>query len=107
MAVGGLDDDGGWRRRQTRQEGEDARAGFLEGAACGVFEGEREIDHGEVDGGLAEHAFGLAGRAGAEGVDADGLEEGGEAVGPGLAAPVGGGQEEVESATGEPGGWTG
>jgi hypothetical protein len=94
-----LDDDGGRRAVEAREELEQARARLVERRRGGcLVEGEAEIDDGDVDGVGAEDGGGLTPRLGPEGPDAHGLEEAGEAVGPGVGLPAGIGEQEVEAA---------
>ncbi len=88
------DDDDGGRGREAIEKIEDAAAGFIGGRA--VVEGEAEIDDGDVDGGGADDALGVAGGAGLQGGNAHGLEEGGHAVGPRIGTPAAPGEEEVQ-----------
>lgn len=108
VAVGAasLDDDGGRRLIEAAEDFEEARAAFAGvGGIGGGIEREAEVDDGHVDGVLADDLRGLAAGLGAEGGDAHGFEEPGEAVGPGVVVPAGVGQEEVEAAGGLAGGF--
>ena len=99
--AGGFHDDDRRGLTEAGQELEEAGSAFFRGLGAGlVVEGEAEIDHGDVDGGLGDDLGGLAAAAGPEGADAEGLEEEGEAVGPGFGGPAGVGEEEVEAVGG-------
>jgi hypothetical protein len=107
-AAGALDDD---RRRglvEAVEQFEEARAAFgeLGGVGFGVdgVEGQAEIDDGDVDGVVADDVLGFAAGGGAEGLDAHGFEEGGQALDPGVGLPAGVGEEEVEAAASTSGG---
>lgn len=97
-----LDDDGGRRFGKTGEKIEKAGAGFL-GVGVGFVERKAQVDDGDVDGGGAEDFGGFATGVGSKRTNAHGLEQTGEAVGPGVALPTGVGEEEVEAATGRTG----
>jgi len=89
-----LDDECRRARGETGEEFEETDAGLFGcGAGCGVvgllIEGEGEVDDGDIDADLFDEVGGLAAGVDGPGVDAHGLEEAGEAVGPVLIAPVG------------------
>lgn len=90
-AAGLLDDDGGRGALEAAKEFEHARTGFFGGRGGRGrtrIEGEAEIDDGDVDGVGADGALGLAGGADTERMHTHGLEQGGEAIDPGLILPA-------------------
>jgi len=101
-----LDDDGRWVVGVAGEELEDSDAGLFVGAGDGV-EREGKVNDGDVDRGRADHAFGGGGRVGDERADAEGGEEGWEAVDPRVGLPACSGEQEVEAARGGVGGGMG
>lgn len=96
-----LDGDGRRRGVEAGEELQQAAAALGEiFLRRGSIEREAEVDDGDVDGVGLDEVLGLAAGAGTEGLDAHGLEEPGELVDPGLGAPAGVGEEEVEAAAG-------
>ena len=82
-----FDDDGRRGRREAGEEVEDAGAGFFAGGIA-LVEGERQIDHGDVDGVGFDHTLGGGRGVGDVGLDAHGGEHRGDALDPGGLLPA-------------------
>ncbi len=100
VAVGACaaDDDGGRGLGEPGEDFEQARAALFIVVVAAGFEWEAQVDDGDVDGGGADDFGGLATTLGADGGNAHGLEEEGEALDPGVLLPAGVGEQEVEPA---------
>ena len=88
------DDDRGRGRLEAAKDVKDARAGLVGRRA--VIQREAEIDDGDMDGRGSDDLFGLTGGSGLQRGDAERLEEGSHAVGPGIRSPTSPRKEEVE-----------